>query len=90
MMELNEIVKTVETNISGAKVRVKDLMGGSDHFQVEVASEAFRGKSLIEQHQIVQAPFAEAINEGRIHALSIKTHLPENWREDPSDTVRLE
>ncbi len=36
-----------------AQVEVRDLMGEGDHFEAVVASSAFRGKSLVEQHRMV-------------------------------------
>lgn len=79
MMELTAVKQLVEQALPGARVTVTDLTGGRDHFQVEVVSEAFKGKMLIEQHRIVQAPLQAAIADERIHAVTIKTYTPEEW-----------
>lgn len=50
---------------------MEDMTGTGDHFQVIVFSEAFRGKTLIEQHQMVHASL-ETLKD-QIHALAIKT-----------------
>lgn len=77
MMQPDEVKKIVEQHLPGSRVSVKDLTGTLDHFQVEVVSEAFRGKMLLEQHRMVQAPLEPYVKDERIHALSIKTHTPE-------------
>lgn len=78
-MQIEEVKKIVEQAMPGAQVKVKDLTGTRDHFQVEVVSEAFQGKMLIQQHLMVQAPLKEYVNDERIHALSIRTYTPEEW-----------
>ncbi len=87
-MDLMEIKKIVEKAMPGAQVSVKDLTGTRDHFQVEVVSPAFAGKMLIQQHQMVQAPLLPYVKDERIHALSIKTYTPEEWRK--TNLVSLE
>ncbi|MBI2167330.1 MAG: BolA family transcriptional regulator [Candidatus Omnitrophica bacterium] len=57
--------------LPGAEVTVQDMTGGGDHFQVIVLSPAFKGKTLIEQHQMVHASLGPLKDE--IHALAIKT-----------------
>lgn len=54
---------------------VHDLTGTSDHWQVEVKSEAFKGLSRIEQHQHVMNVFAAELKTGEVHALTIKTKM---------------
>jgi acid stress-induced BolA-like protein IbaG/YrbA len=39
--------------------------------------DGFRGKSLIEQQRIIHQALAGALEDGRIHALKIKTFTPE-------------
>jgi stress-induced morphogen len=57
---------------------VKDLTGTKDHWEALVVSEAFAGKSPIEQHQIVYAALGELM-AGPVHALALKTYSPESW-----------
>lgn len=72
----DELKKIIQTNLPGAVVEIRDLTGAADHYEARVTSECFRGLSLIEQHQLVQKPLLPLINDGRLHALSIKTKLP--------------
>lgn len=66
-----EIQLSVKKAVPDAEVTVQDMTGGGDHFEVIVLSPAFRGKSLMEQHQMVHAAL-EGLKE-RIHAVKIKT-----------------
>ena len=43
-------------------------------------SEAFRGKSRVQQHQLVYRALGERMRE-EIHALSMQTLTPEDWAE---------
>ena len=49
-----------------------DLNGGGDHFQATVVSDAFAGRSRLEQHRLVYDVFGDEVG-GPIHALSITT-----------------
>ena len=48
---------------------------GETHFSVKLVSEAFRGKSRIERHRMVNAALAEDL-AARVHALSISAKAP--------------
>jgi stress-induced morphogen len=52
---------------------VEDRTGGGDHFQVTVASPAFEGLSLLDQHRRVNEALAAPLADGSIHELRIKT-----------------
>jgi stress-induced morphogen len=59
---------------------VTDLTGTRDHWEAVIVSEAFSGKSRIQQHQMVYAALGELM-AGPIHALALKTYTPESWSE---------
>lgn len=52
---------------------------GGGHFNVVIVSDAFRGKSPVQRHQAVYAALGDAMRT-EIHALSIRTLTPEEWR----------
>jgi len=52
---------------------VEDRTGTGDHFQVIVASPAFEGLSLLDQHRRVNDALAAPLGDGSIHELRIKT-----------------
>jgi acid stress-induced BolA-like protein IbaG/YrbA len=80
MMTMDALRAWVLEIVPGAEVSIRDLTGGGDHFEATVVSPRFEGKSLLDRHQMVQGPLRPAIEDGRIHALSLKTYTPEQWR----------
>ena len=64
--------------------------GGGDHFRIVVISSVFQGKTLIDQHRLVQASIHEALEDGRIHAVHIKTFTPEMWAKKRSEGDNLQ
>jgi BolA protein len=49
--------------------------GGETHFRIRVVSEAFKGKSRVERHRIVNSVLAEEL-AGPVHALAIHSSAP--------------
>jgi len=48
---------------------------GESHFRVVIVAEAFRGKSRVEQHRMINAALADELKE-RVHALAIQSSAP--------------
>jgi stress-induced morphogen len=68
----------IRSRLPDAQVQVFDRTGTMDHFNVTVSSQAFGGKTLIEQHQLVYESLKAALKDGRVHAVELKTIvLPE-------------
>ena len=55
------------------QLEVEDRTGTGDHFQVTVASPAFDGISLLDQHRRVNDVLSAHLADGSIHELRIKT-----------------
>jgi len=68
----------VQAGIPEAQVFVSTY-AGDDHFDMQVISPAFAGKSRVAQHQMVYRALGEHMRE-RIHALALKTYTPERWQ----------
>jgi BolA family transcriptional regulator, general stress-responsive regulator len=49
--------------------------GGESHFRVYIVSEAFKGKSRIERHRMINAALAREL-AGSVHALAIHAQAP--------------
>jgi BolA family transcriptional regulator, general stress-responsive regulator len=49
--------------------------GGETHFRLYIVSEAFRGKSRIERHRMINAALANELARG-VHALAIHAQAP--------------
>jgi BolA protein len=48
-----------------------DVEGGETHFNVEIVSPMFAGKSRVERQRMIHAVLADELQE-RVHALSLK------------------
>jgi len=48
---------------------------GESHFRVIIVAEAFRSKSRVEQHRMINAALADELRE-RVHALAIQSSVP--------------
>jgi len=70
----DEVAQLLRQGIPDARVNVR-LYSGDDHFEVEVISSAFAGKSRVAQHQMVYAALGEHMRQA-IHALALKTSIP--------------
>ena len=49
------------------------------HFEAVIVSPAFVGKSMVQQHQLVYTALGDRMRS-EIHALSMKTLTPEQWK----------
>jgi stress-induced morphogen len=79
MPTATELKERIENALPGAQASVEDLTGGGDHFRAEIVSDRFAGLSRIDQHKLVYDVFGDEIG-GPIHALSLKTTIPEGSR----------
>ncbi len=70
-----EIEHRIRVAFPDAKVVMVDLAGDGDHWAARVTSEAFRGKSRIQQHKLVYAAIGSQLG-GDLHALALQTFLP--------------
>ena len=75
-MDANEIERLIRARIPDADVTIRDLAGDGDHYAATVISEAFRGKSRVQQHQIVYEALKGEMG-GKLHALALQTGTPE-------------
>ncbi|WP_142849864.1 BolA family protein [Telmatospirillum sp. J64-1] len=75
-MEAHVIQAMIQESIPDAKVTIEDLRGDGDHYAALVVSEAFRGKSRVQQHQMVYAALKGKMG-GELHALALQTATPE-------------
>ena len=72
-IELDEVRELILTRLPGAEVEVEDETGSGDHLRAVVRAPQFAGLSRIEQHRLVKGAVQERMDDGSIHALSLKT-----------------
>ncbi len=75
-MDANEIERLIMSHIPDAKVTIRDLAGDGDHYAATVVAESFRGKSRVQQHQLVYQALKGEMG-GKLHALALQTGAPE-------------
>ena len=49
---------------------------GETHFRVRIVSEAFRGRSRVDTHRLINAALKQEL-EGGVHALAIEARAPD-------------
>lgn len=74
-MQAAEIQRLILAALPDAQVEIKDLAGDGDHYAATVVSAAFKGKTRIQQHQIVYAALKDQMG-GELHALALQTSVP--------------
>ncbi|QSX31946.1 MULTISPECIES: BolA family protein [Shewanella] len=78
-MDCKQIEEILKAALQLEEVRV--TTDGS-HYQVLAVGECFEGMSRIKQQQAIYAPLMEQITSGALHALSIKTFTPTQWKRE--------
>ena len=73
MITAEEIKDILTKKFLDAQIVVTDLTGTNDHYEVRMMWPGFQGKGLIEQHQMVNRALKDRLEDGSIHALSIRT-----------------
>jgi stress-induced morphogen len=76
-MDANEIERLIKAGLPDAEVTIRDLAGDGDHYAATVISAAFKGKSRVQQHQIVYQTLKDQMG-GALHALALQTSTPDN------------
>jgi stress-induced morphogen len=70
----DELKARIEAHLPGSQAVVHDFNAGTgDHFEAKVGAPQFRGLPLLQQHKLVYAAVQDWLDDGTIHALSIKT-----------------
>ncbi len=74
-MDAHEIERLIKAKIPDAQVSIRDLAGDGDHYAATVIAESFRGKSRVQQHQMVYDALKGQMG-GQLHALALQTSAP--------------
>ena len=75
-IELETIKSLIKESIPDADIAIEDTRGDGDHYAAIVSSNAFRGLSRGQQHQLVYKALGNRLGN-ELHALSIETKVPE-------------
>ncbi|SON56186.1 transcriptional regulator BolA [Hartmannibacter diazotrophicus] len=75
-MQAREIEELIKAALPDAKIEIRDLAGDGDHYSAIVVSESFRGKTRVQQHQLVYNALKGNMG-GVLHALALQTSAPD-------------
>ena len=76
-MSAGEIEQMIKEAIPEAEVQISDLRGDGDHYAALVTAAAFKGKSRVQQHQMVYDALRGRMGN-ELHALALQTAIPDN------------
>ena len=74
-MKAEDIESMIKAAFPDAVIEIKDLAGDGDHYAATIVTEAFRGKTRVQQHQMVYAALKGNMG-GVLHALALTTSAP--------------
>ncbi len=75
-MTADEISALIREGLPQAEVTIEDLAGDGNHYRAHVIAPAFRGKSRVQQHQMVYRALGARMG-GELHALALTTAAPD-------------
>ena len=75
MITKTKVINLITKKLPNSQVFVENI-NGNDHLQVTVIAIEFNGLSLIKQHQLVYSALKEELASEAIHALALKTEIP--------------
>lgn len=78
-IDIKSLQQALKDGIPDADIRIEDLRGDGDHYAAYITSEQFRGKSRVQQHQMVYKALGGLMKED-LHALAIQTIVPEEGK----------
>jgi len=76
-IDAGEIERLIKTGLPDAQVRIDDLRGDGDHYAAIVVSAAFKGKTRVQQHQMVYTALQGRMGN-ELHALALQTAAPQD------------
>ena len=71
------IEQMIKQALPDATVEIRDLAGDGDHYAANVISASFKGKSRVQQHQMVYQALKGKMGD-ELHALALQTSAPED------------
>jgi len=70
-----DIERLIKESFPDATVEIRDLAGDGNHYAANIVSTAFKGRSRVQQHQMVYAALRGHMG-GELHALALQTSAP--------------
>ena len=76
-MQAHEIERLIKDALPDAQVTIDDLAGDGDHYAARVVSASFKGRSRVQQHQMIYDALRGRMGDS-LHALALQTSAPED------------
>jgi stress-induced morphogen len=70
------IEKLIKAGMPDARITIEALVDDDNHWSAHVVSSAFKGKSRVQQHQMVYRALGSRMGN-ELHALALQTSAPE-------------
>ena len=76
-MTSDEIEELILKTFPNAKIVIDDLRGDGDHYAAQIIAEEFKGKTRVQQHQMVYNAMGGKMGK-ELHALALNTSAPKD------------
>ncbi|MFO6419989.1 BolA family protein [Hylemonella sp. W303a] len=76
-MQAHDLQALIQAGLPCEHITVE---GDGRHWSAVIVSPEFEGKRLIQRHQRVYATLGQRMHTDEVHALSMKTYTPAEWR----------
>ncbi|EYC52262.1 BolA family transcriptional regulator [Hylemonella gracilis str. Niagara R] len=76
-MQAHDLQALIQAGLPCEHITVE---GDGRHWSAVIVSSEFEGKRLIQRHQRVYATLGQRMHTDEVHALSMKTYTPAEWR----------
>jgi stress-induced morphogen len=76
-MDAHEIERLIKATFPDAEIEIRDLAGDGDHYAAHIVSAAFKGRSRVQQHQMVYEALGGRMGDA-LHALALTTAVPKD------------
>lgn len=73
-----KIIEEIKALLPGCDVKVD---GDGCNLSATVVSEEFTGKNAVQRQQLVYQALQALITGGEVHAISLRTYTPEEWKD---------
>jgi stress-induced morphogen len=76
-LDAETIEKLIKAGLPDAQIVIEPLADDNDHYAARVISSAFKGKSRVQQHQMIYRALGGRMGT-ELHALALQTSAPQD------------
>lgn len=74
-----DIIDRLKQTFPDARMKLNDTTGTNDHWELVIATDAFKGMNRVKQHQAIYKPLRDLIDSNQVHALKISSMTLDKW-----------